>query len=496
MKIRRLRCVLTAAALAMLLLGALPAPGAAAASPKKPVQAMLTLEDLIILWSDGTVSSTGNEALQPGNAADWKDIRALCGGTSPILGLRSDGTLCGAVSEAFPEAAAWSDVEYAASTGTHLLALKKDGTVLCAGPGFFGTRESYSFSDWKDVAQLIVGHTGSGEYAVGLLKDGSIRDEFLPKYWTAEPKHTAAVSCSGYLLLCLQEDGTVAASGQDAEALGGQIAAWRDVTQVLAGDSLALGLRRDGTVLAASTWNEELIEALSAWRDVRSLYLSPDGVVFGVHKDGSVSVEPKEELRFSPWAVECWTDVDKLLCADESRVAAVSKSGELLSAGTFVPGAAAPSSPREVTDSQGRYVESVMQTYGTVNRADGPALRWDGQGLVTQMVYGSEAGSRGIFTWRYDAKGRLTAYRMEAREPLPSGAEHVIEHSIALRYASDGGVTAEVTRRVSSGGGTLHRQVYSFDAEGELVRFESSDKDGGANFGSGSVTLENVLHDW
>lgn len=496
MKIRRLRCVLIAAALALLLLGALPAPGAAAASPKKPVQAMLTREDLIVLWSDGTVTSTENDPLLPGNAADWTDIRALCGGTSPVLGLRGDGTLCGAVSEAFPEAAAWSDVEYAASTGTHLLALKKDGTVLCAGPGFFGTRESYSFSDWKDVAQLIVGRTGSGEYAVGLLKDGSIRDEFLPKYWTAEPKHTAAVSCSGYLLLCLQEDGTVAASGQDAEALGGQIAAWRDVTQVLAGDSLALGLRRDGTVLAASTWNEELVEALSAWRDMRSLYLSPDGVVFGVHKDGSVSVEPKEELRFNPWAVECWTDVDKLLCADESRVAAVSKSGELLSAGTFVPGAAAPSSPREVTDSQGRYVESVMQTYGTVNRADGPALRWDGQGLVTQMVYGSEAGSRGIFTWRYDAKGRLTAYRMEAREPLPSGAEHVIEHSIALRYASDGGVTAEVTRRVSSGGGALHRQVYSFDAEGELVRFESSDQDGGANFGSGSVTLENVLHDW
>ena len=72
----------------------------------------------------------------------------------------------------------------------------------------------------------------------------------------------------------------------------------------------------------------------------------------------------------------------------------------------------------------------------------------------------------------------------------------MIEHSIALRYAADGGVTAEVTRRVSSGGGALHRWVCSFDAEGELVRFESSDQDGGANFGSGSVTLENVLHDW
>ena len=265
MIIRRLRRTLTAAVLALLLLGALPAPGAAAASPKKPVQAMLTLEDLIILWSDGTVSSTGNEALQPGNAADWTDVRALCGGTSPVLGLRGDGTLCGAVSEAFPEAAAWSDVEYAASTGTHLLALKKDGTVLCAGPRFFGTKESYNFSDWKDVAQLIVGHTGSGEYAVGLLKDGSIRDEFLPKYWTAEPKHTAAVSCSGYLLLCLQEDGTVAASGQDAEALGGQIAAWRDVTQVLAGDSLALGLRRDGTGRAASRrWSTAAKRAAAA----------------------------------------------------------------------------------------------------------------------------------------------------------------------------------------------------------------------------------------
>ena len=496
MIIRRLRRTLTAAALTLLLLAALPAPGAAAASPKKPVEAILTWEGLIVLWSDGTAASTDNKSLLPGSAADWTDLQALCGGALPILGLRGDGTLCGPVSEAFPKAAAWSEIEYAASTGTHLLALKKDGTVLCAGPSFFGGMESYSFSDWKDVAQLIVGRTGSGEYVVGLLKDGSIRDDFLPEYWTAEPKHTTAVSCSGYLLLCLQEDGTVAASGQDAEDLGGQIAAWRNVTQVLAGDCLALGLRRDGTVLAASTWDEELVEALSAWRDVHSLYLSPDGVVFGVHKDGSVSVEPKEELRFSPWAVECWTGVDKILCADEGRVVAVSKSGELLSAGTFVPGAAAPSSPKEVTDSQGRYVESVMQTYGTVNRADGPALRWDGQGRVTQMAYGSEAGSRGVFTWRYDGKGRLTEYRMEARELLPSGAEHVIEHSIALRYAADGGVTAEVTRRVSSGGGALHRQVYSFDAEGELVRFESSDKDGSADFGSGSVTLENVLHDW
>ena len=418
MTIRRLRRTLTAAALTLLLLAALPAPGAAAASPKKPVEAMLTWDGLVVLWSDGTATSTDNNSLLRGSAADWTDLQALCGGALPILGLRGDGTLCGPVSEAFPKAAAWSGIEYAASTGTHLLALKKDGTVLCAGPSFFGGMESYSFSDWKDVAQLIVGRTGSGEYAVGLLKDGSIRDDFLPEYWTAEPKHTTAVSCSGYLLLCLQEDGTVAASGQDAEDLGGQIAAWRNVTQVLAGDCLALGLRRDGTVLAASTWNEELVEALSAWRDVRSLYLSPDGVVFGVHKDGSVSVEPKEELRFSPWAVECWTGVDKILCADEGRVVAVSKSGELLSAGTFVPGAAAPSSPKEVTDSQGRSVESVMQTYGTVNRADGPALRWDGQGRVTQMIYGSEAGSRGVFTWRYDGNGRLTEYRMEAREFL------------------------------------------------------------------------------
>ena len=57
MIIRRLRRSLTAAALTLLLLAALPAPGAAAASPKKPVEAILTWDGLIVLWSDWTAAS-------------------------------------------------------------------------------------------------------------------------------------------------------------------------------------------------------------------------------------------------------------------------------------------------------------------------------------------------------------------------------------------------------------------------------------------------------
>ena len=494
MLIKRIPRLLALVCLTALLLTGLPAPRAEAAAPK-PVQAILTYQDLVILYADGTVASTGKDPSLLGNAADWKSVKALSVGNGALIGLRRDGTLCGAALSDFPAAAGWKNLVSAASTGTHLVALKADGTVLCAGPEHFGTYESYSFSDWKNVSQLAAGRSGAGEYAVGLLRDGSVRSDFLPGDWTGRANRTAAISCSGYLLLALQRDGTVAAAGQDAAQLSEEISSWTGVTQVCAGDTLAVALKKDGTVLTAG--NAALTEALSAWENVRALYLGAGGIVFGVHKDGSVSVEPKDRARFNPWAVECWTNVDRLLCADESRVVAVSKSGELLTAGTFIPGAAAPASPKEVTDSQGRNVESVMQTYGMINRADGPSLRWDGQGRVTQMCFGAGDSSRGVFTWRYDGKGRLTEYRMEARTPLPAGeAEHVIEHGVVLRYASDGGVTAEVTRRVSSDGGVLHRWVGSFNAEGELVKSENSDKEGSVYFISGSPTLENVLHDW
>lgn len=495
MQAKRMPRLLALLCLTALLLTGLSAPRAEAAAPK-PVQAVLTWQDLVVLYADGTVASTGRDPGLLGGSADWKNVKALSGSYTPLLGLRKDGTLCGELSQ-FPEAASWKNLVYAASTGTHLVALKSDGTVLCAGPEHFATYEKYSFSDWKNVSQLVVGRTGEGEYVIGLLKDGSVREDFLSQNWTGRANRTTAVSCSGWLLLCLQKDGTVVASGQDAAELAGEIGTWTGVTQVCAGDSLAVALKRDGTVLVASTWNTELVEALTAWKNVRALYLGSGNVVFGVHRDGSVSVEPKDALRFSPWAVECWTNVDKILCADDSRVVAVSKSGELLTAGTDVPGAAAPASPKEVTDSQGRSVESVMQTYGTVNKADGPALRWDGQGRVTQMCFGAGDVGRGVFTWRYDGKGRLTEYRMEVRSPLPAGeAEHVIEHGVALRYASDGGVTAEVTRRVSSDGGALHRWVGRFNAGGELVKSENGDKEGSIYFVSGIPTLDEVLHDW
>lgn len=126
-------------------------------------------------------------------------------------------------------------------------------------------------------------------------------------------------------ILCINQDGTVSASGNNDM---GQcnVESWRDVIAVAAGPNCSVGIKADGTVLYAG--DSRLAQAVSKWTDVTDVatYDCIRPFVIGLHCDGRVSATPeilnlfqngrsREELQFYKKKTVCnWRDVAGISC--------------------------------------------------------------------------------------------------------------------------------------------------------------------------------------
>ena len=133
-------------------------------------------------------------------------------------------------------------------------------------------------------------------------------------------------------ILCINQDGTVSASGNNDM---GQcnVESWRNVIAVAAGPNCSVGVKADGTVLYAG--DSRLAQAVSQWTDVTEVatYDCVRPFVAGLHCDGRVSATPEilnlfqngrssEEFQFHKKKTVCnWQDIAGISCGWQAMFA-------------------------------------------------------------------------------------------------------------------------------------------------------------------------------
>lgn len=159
------------------------------------------------LRRDGTVFSSSWTY----DVSSWTDIVAIAAGEGFVVGLRADGTVVGTGSKAYgwKGIEEWRDVIAIEGDYSAVYGLCRDGSVLCAGNADAGVSAG---NGWYDIIDLAV----SGN-VVGLRADGTILVTSGDRTWQMQaPEGTVSVA-SVAAVLCLLEDGTVAAPGGSAQ---------------------------------------------------------------------------------------------------------------------------------------------------------------------------------------------------------------------------------------------------------------------------------------
>ena len=164
-----------------------------------------------------------------------------------------------------------------------------------------------------DAARASI--SANTEFTVGLAPDGTVRIAGVKdngrddaEAWTG----IKAVASGQYHILGLNNDGTVAAAGDDDRWLQvSHVATWTGVTAISANSNHSMGLRDDGTVIDTlgyleAPWTSSVIDC-SSWRDIVAISA---GVYhdLGLKSDGTV-VSAGNNNHWGQSNVATWTDV-------------------------------------------------------------------------------------------------------------------------------------------------------------------------------------------
>ena len=306
---------------------------------------------VVALRDDGTVASAGLPEACAKPLDGWRDITQIRCANAVLYGLRADGGV--EALSLVPEGSVfapdrgeiekvleWRDIRSLVSTGQRIVGLTEDGGIAVGGPAWFGTEETADFSAWTELFSLEAGSCIGGEYLIGRAADGIVyKSASLVGDWTGTPRRVIETACSGFQLLCLEQDGTVVSLGFPG------VGDWFLISHVCALDGLALGLRRDATVavdVLDGYYSEEAVEQIRGWTDIRGLSVA-GGLVVAVTNGGETLVAESEDIvrdygRDCLDAIESWTDLDRVLCADPfGHVLALRRNGSLVSYGLPLP---------------------------------------------------------------------------------------------------------------------------------------------------------------
>lgn len=312
---------------------------------------------VIGIRADGTVSTAGLPEYAAKELESWRGIVQLVISDSIIVGLKDNGTTevyCAKSSEnltpemekAISTVKSWKGITALAATHRHVIGLKYDGNIVMNFPDYFAMEPDPDFSDWTNVREIVGGNCMDGEYLIGIRSDGTILEKgaAVNNVWYGMPRKVKSVSCSGWELLCLQEDGTVTSAGFDG------VVVWKDIVQVYAYDGIALGLKKDGTLVfdiydnRLSRNAEEGAQELRSWKGIRRLFIGKDGLIIGIKENGGAVLvkcswayqdcDP-ERIR----VIESWNNLDRILyCgSNPNGVLALKKDGSLVSYGIPLP---------------------------------------------------------------------------------------------------------------------------------------------------------------
>ena len=250
------------------------------------VKVISTDFDLIGLRADGSVVSTMglHERYEPleerFNPNNWAGVKDIAFSVQEYYGLTEDGHIL--VSNDLPDASFggglayldWSGVKeiaaYAYPESRGLIALCEDGTVLRAS-------DFYAFNHTPTDGIAIA---SSGYIIACLNRDGTVfvagpavsMGETFAAH--AEELHDVVqIAVANNALLCRLKDGSVAVCAEDWEDHFPDTADWKNMTDIRIMGMTLVGLRADGHVLTAhcfegQDYDKALCEELAAWQDI------------------------------------------------------------------------------------------------------------------------------------------------------------------------------------------------------------------------------------
>lgn len=144
------------------------------------------------------------------------------------------------------------------------------------------------------------------------------------------------VSAGGWGSYALWNDGTVTATGRrDGNARYDwdqfDVASWKDIVYISAGDTHVVGIRKDGTAVAIGE-NTAGQCNISGWRDLQSVSAGTYTTV-GLKKDGTV-VAVGDSSVADRNTIANWTNVVQV-CAGETYTTALKSDGTVVAAGNI-----------------------------------------------------------------------------------------------------------------------------------------------------------------
>jgi alpha-tubulin suppressor-like RCC1 family protein len=271
-----------------------------------------------------TVYPRGNGAVttSPGltDVSGWRGLVAVATSGSHAVGLRADGTLLAAGSNAnyqIQGVQGWTGMAAVAAGYYHTLALRADGTVWATGSYTYGQT---NVGGW----QGIVGVAAGGYHSVGLKSDGTVvatGDNSSGQLNVSGWSNIVALAAGPYYTLGLKADGTVVAAGDNRSGQT-NVSGWSGIVAVAAGANHSVGLKADGTVVAAgaNTYGQTNV---SGWSGIVALAAGNDHSV-GLKGDGTAVATG--DNTFGQGGVSGWNHILAVAANSDSTMAVKANS--------------------------------------------------------------------------------------------------------------------------------------------------------------------------
>ncbi|MGN0978340.1 MAG: zinc-ribbon domain-containing protein [Faecousia sp.] len=264
---------------------ATPAPSEDTAfSPeeKRPIAVDGGNQHSVILYSDGTVVTLGDDTYGQRGTSGWRNIVQISTFTNHTLGLRSDGTVAAAGDNSKGQCNVdqWTDIVAVAAGSRHSVGVRADGTVVAVGANEAGQCD---VQDWHGV-KAVAANTSS---TFGLTEDGrvlvcgSFYDRNMNN-WSG----IVSLSVSSNHVVGMRSDGTVAAVGSNSDGQCDNLEKWSDTQAVAAGYGFTAGLRATGKVWVHGC-DDHNEQAAMGWSDIVAIGSGIEHII-GIKADGTL----------------------------------------------------------------------------------------------------------------------------------------------------------------------------------------------------------------
>lgn len=201
----------------------------------------------LALMPDGTVKATGYNGYGQCNVSKWQDIVQISAGGDYTIGLQQDGTvnIVGDCKNSLEQVGSWKNIVAVSAGFRHCVALTKTGSVVAAGHDLY---QQCQVQSWDRIVALAAGR----HHTVGLKLDGTVVAIGQNTYTQCDVSHwqdVMSITAGDTFTAALTMHNTVLIAGPDE--LRQEVADWKNIVQICAGNRHLLGVTKDGRVFAA-----------------------------------------------------------------------------------------------------------------------------------------------------------------------------------------------------------------------------------------------------